>query len=128
MSPVYGGTVELQTRLPRQPNLPILPTSADQVLHYLSSLDRAIADLYGRLAERLQHFVEVVDTTPFGAADTVIVVTFGSALADNDYAILATPSWNTKIWITGIASGGFTINTSDAPGGGGGSVRWAAIR
>ena len=125
---VYGGTTELRTKLQRQPNLPILPTKEDQVLAYLASLDRAITDLYGRLAERLQSFVEIVDTTAFGAADTVVSVTFGSAVADDDYVVLATPDWNTKIWVTAVATSGFTLRVSDAPGGAGGTVRWAALR
>ena len=126
--PIYGGTTELQTRLQRQPNLPVLPTRPDQIIAYLTSLDRAIVDFYGRLAERLQHYVEVADTTAFGAATTTVAVTFGSDLSDTDYVVVATPGWNTKIWITSVATSGFTITVSDAPGGAGGDVRWAVIR
>ena len=125
---VYAGTTEQATRLQRQPNLPVLPAQPDQIIGYLASLDRAIVDFYGRLAERLQHFVEIADTTPFGAADTVVAVTFGSSVADTDFVVVATPSWNTKIWVTGVAVSGFTLRVSDAPGGGGGSVYWAIIR
>jgi hypothetical protein len=126
--PVYGGTDELQTRLQRQPNLPVLPVQPGQVVVYLASLDRAIVDFYGRLAERLQHFVEVADTTTFGAADTVVAVVFSSALSDGEYVVTGTPSWNTKLWITGVATSGFTLRVSDAPGGAGGSVRWLVVR
>ena len=125
---VYGGTTELQTRLPRQPNLPVLPSQPEQILVYLTSLDRAIVDFYGRLAERLQQFVEIAESTTFGAADTSATVSFGSGLADADYVVVATPSWNTKLWVTSVATSGFTLNVSDAPGGGGGTVRWAVIR
>lgn len=125
--PVYSSTTELQTRLQRLPNLPDLPTRDDQILAYLVKLNQAINDFYGRLAERLQHFVEITDPseTAFGAADTSSVITFGSGLADDAYVVLTSPSWNTKIWVSAITTDGFTINASDAPGGGGGTVRWA---
>jgi hypothetical protein len=127
MSPVYAGTSEQTHRFQRQPNLPPLPTQPEQVLAYLASLDRAIVDFYGRLAERVQHFVEITDATAFGAADTVVTIAFNSALADATYAVTGTPSWNTKLWVTDLATTGFTLRVSDAPGGAGGTVRWIVV-
>ena len=126
--PVYSGTTELETRLQRQPNLPVLPTQLAQVLGYLSALDRAIVDFHSRLAARVQQYIEIASTAAFGAATTSVAVSFGSSLADADYVVVATPGWNTKIWVTSLATSGFTITVSDAPGGGGGTVYWAVVR
>lgn len=126
--PVYGGTTESAQRLQRQPNLPLLPAAPEGVIAYLWLLDRAITDLYGVLAERLQTYTVLWGTAAFGAADTSIAVTFGSAMEDTNYVPLLVPSWNAATWYTSLGTGGFTVNASAAPGGGGGSVRWAALR
>lgn len=125
---VYAGTTELQTRLQRIPNLPIPPKNPDQVVSYLEALDRAIADFHDRLAERLQQFVEIASTTEFGAAETSVAVVFGTEVADDSYVVVATPGWDARMWVTAVSTAGFTLNASSAPGGAGGSVRWAVLR
>lgn len=125
---VYSGTTELQTRLQRIPNLPILPREMEQVITYLEALDRAIADFHDRLAERLQQFVELASSTAFGAAETSVAVVFGTEVADDGYIVVATPGWDARIWVTGVTTAGFTLNASGAPGGAGSTVRWVVLR
>lgn len=117
-----------QGRLRRRPAIPELPQNDDQVLQYLPGLDRAIVDMYNDIVELLQAHTALTDTAAFGAADTSIVVTFDSPLADDLYQPQLTPSWGTTAWVTDLTAEGFTINVGTAAGGVGGTVYWAVHR
>ncbi|MEM4497788.1 MAG: hypothetical protein QW692_04510 [Nitrososphaerota archaeon] len=48
--------------------------------------------------------------------------------ADSNYTILVEVSWNTTVYVTNKASGGFRINFGSAAPSGGGTVRWVKVR
>lgn len=117
-----------QGRLRRRPALPDLPQQESSILTYLPQLDRAISDLYNDISELLQAHVALTDRASFSAVAVAVVVTFDSPLEDEQYQPLLTPSWNTTVWVTGIAAEGFTINVGTAAGGTGGTVYWGVVR
>jgi len=47
---------------------------------------------------------------------------------DDNYTILVEVSWNTTVYVTNKASGGFRINFGSAAPSGGGTVRWVKVR
>jgi len=47
---------------------------------------------------------------------------------DADYTILVEVSWNTTVWVSNKASGGFRINFGTAVPSGGRTVRWIKVR
>jgi len=47
---------------------------------------------------------------------------------DSNYTVLTEVSWNTTVYITNKASGGFRINFGTAAPSGGGTVRWVKVR
>jgi hypothetical protein len=126
---IYGTALEEQTaRLPRTPNLPILPSREDQVIAYLVSLDRAIFDIYVALSELVQVSLVARGEAVFGAATTSVAVLFNAPVDDADYHLTLTPTWSTTCWFSLRATTGFTVHVGTAPGGGGGSVFWTLIR
>lgn len=134
--PVYSGTDQVSQGFKRVVQLPALPrrtfdapsVTADQMLSYLQDLDRSIIDIELEDRRRLQVFVNQRGSAAFGAADTAVAVAFESDEADSDYVVFFSPSWNTKVWYSAVASTGFTMNASDAPGGAGGTVKWMLAR
>ena len=49
-------------------------------------------------------------------------VTFTPAQPDTNYHVVATPSWNTTVYVTNKSTGGFTVNYGTAAPSGGGVV------
>lgn len=126
--PIYGATGETSPGFPRRPPLPTPPADPALVVPYLKQLDAAIVDSTDSERLRLQSYVSQFNATTFGAAVTSVAVTFGSAEPDADYMVVTQLAWNTKVWITSLASTGFTITVADAPGGSGLDIKWAVIR
>lgn len=126
--PIYGGTTERPWTLNRIPALPDLPSAEPEILNWIQAFDRAMADSIASVSRLVQAYVELSGLAAFGAAVTTLAIAFETPTADANYGVALTPSWNAATWYTGLATTGFTINASAAPGGGGGTVTWAVVR
>ena len=74
----------------------------------------------------IPRYIKSMGTVTVSAGATYIDVP--DADTDNNYTVLAEVSWNTTVWITNKASGGFRINFGTAAPSGGGTVRWVKVR
>lgn len=63
-------------------------------------------------------------SVPAGAA----YVDVPDADTDANYTVLVEVSWNTTVFISNKAAGGFRINFGTAAPSGGGTVRWVKVR
>ena len=61
------------------------------------------------------------------ATSTTHTVTFPTAHADTNYAVMCTPSWNTTCYVTGKSTTGFTLNFGTASGATD-TVDWFVVR
>ncbi len=114
--------------------LPVIDSGSSALMiisgvgNYLN-LITGVAGISGNdFSSGLQYSYNLNGAVLFGAADTTKVVTFLNDQSDANYQVIATPKWNTKVWITARDIHGFQINVSDVPGGSGGYVDWITIR
>lgn len=118
--------------LPRFPGDPAPPQLAE--IYYVGgTVDRVrvrLANSYESFALRSEVFNRrlFVSNQSVAAGATSLVVTFGTAEPDTNYAVFATPSWGAYVWVTGKSATQFTLNFSTAAPTGGGSVDVIAIR
>jgi hypothetical protein len=66
--------------------------------------------------------VLVLTNQPVDAGAVSTNVTFTPAQPDTNYHVVATPSWNTTIYVTNKSTNGFTVNYGTAAPSGGGVV------
>jgi hypothetical protein len=90
--------------------------------------DAIAITLWGTLAKVLVFIVSNSSFATFGAADTTKAVAFEGRELDTSYQVAVTPSWDTRVWVTGKTVTGFTITVSTGPGGAGGTVDWSVVR
>lgn len=90
--------------------------------------DAVANTLWDLLAKNLVYIVSNSGTAVIGAAETTHAVTFDGRELDAGYRVTTTPSWDTRVWVTGKSVAGFTLNLSAAPGGSGGDVDWSVVR
>lgn len=67
-----------------------------------------------------------VDTSVAGGATTK-AITFVRQEPDTSFGVVATPGWNTTVWVTAKAKTGFTLNFGTVPVGTK-TIDWVAFR
>lgn len=118
--------------LPNFPGDPAPPQLAE--IYYVGgSVDRVrvrLSNSYESLALRNEVFNGRLFISNQAVAEgaTSLIVTFGTAEPDTNYAVFSTPSWNASVWVTGKLTTQFTLNFSAAAPTGGGSVDVIVIR
>jgi len=61
------------------------------------------------------------------SGDTSMAITFGTAMPDANYGVLALPDWNTTLYLSALAASGFTLAFGTAPTGTGHKVRYLVV-
>ena len=116
-----------------RPRISEEPAEVAAVVKELSEWSRRFHDavanaLWDTLAKVLVFIVSNSGSASFGAAEVTKAVAFDGRELDTSYQIAVCPSWDTRVWFTGKAVTGFTLNVSTAPGGAGGTIDWSISR
>ena len=113
----------------RSEEAPRLADAVQELTTWARRFHDAIATtVWDTLAKVLVFTVSNTAQATLGAADTSAAVAFEGRELDTSYQVALTPSWDTRVWVTGKSVTGFTIHVSTAPGGTGGTVDWTIAR
>lgn len=106
--------------IPRRWRWPVKESFLNDPISYLD-------DSWSDLAEEIANpNWKLEGAQPVAAGLTTMVV--ATSIDRLPAYVMATPSWGTTVWVTGISTTGFTLNFGTAAPGGGGTVSWFVIQ